>query len=710
MNLFSAIFLVLLIPSSLAQLSQTETRILFQVQKLLEYPQVLQGWNNWTNFCFLPPSPSLKIVCSNGRVTELTVIGNRTSPSSHSSEPFQALSGTFSTDSFFTVLTKLSSLKVLSLVSLGLWGTIPEKINRFSSLEILNISSNFISGEIPDSISSMRNLKSVVFADNLLSGNIPDLTSLSSLEEVNFDGNKLGPEFPSIGNNIVKIILRKNSIRSQIPLDLSNFEKLQILDVSLNNLIGRIPNSIFSLPSLHYLNLSSNKFSGNLSMNSPCSSSSSLNYVDISHNFLVGKLPSCMVKSKAKMLYSWNCFSKKSLKDEQHSLSYCKRDAALAVKPPNRKVEKGSSMKLGLVLVIVGGVVGIACVLALIIVFILWKSKPERLNHNMGGSVAHKFSEKSNMNARHVPQTMRLGTHGQPPYNIFTEEEIEDATNNFDQSNLIGEGSQGQIYKGWLRNGSVVLINCIKIKQKGLPHSIMQQLDVLQNLRHRHMVSVLGHCLITHQDPPQVTCTVFIVHEYISNVSLRDQLTDGKKKDMLKWPQRMAISIGIARGVQFLHTGVAPGVFGNNLKIENILLDDSLNAKVSGYRIPLPSKSTVNEESDAEKEDIYQLGVILLEVITGRQITSSSEVEQLKDELERSSSEPPSSILRSTIDPSLRGSYAYESMNTAVQITINCLSKISSKRPSIEDVLWNLQYSMQVQESWTSSGNLSTKF
>lgn len=233
------------------------------------------------------------------------------------------------------------------------------------------------------------------------------------------------------------------------------------------------------------------------------------------------------------------------------------------------------------------------------------------------------------------------------------------------------------------------------------------------------MVSVLGHCIITHQDPPQVTSTVFIVLEYISNVTLRDQLTDGKKKEILKWPQRMAISIGIARGVQFLHTGVAPGIFGNNLKIENILLDDSLNAKVSGYRIPLPSKSTVNEQSatnqiastsNAEKEDIYQLGVILLEVITGTQITSSSDVEQLKDELERGSSEAPSTILRSAIDPSLRGSYAYESMSTAVQITINCLSKVSSTRPSIEDVLWNLQYSMQVQENWTSSGNLSTKF
>jgi len=66
--------------------------------------------------------------------------------------------------------------------------------------------------------------------------------------------------------------------------------------------------------------------------------------------------------------------------------------------------------------------------------------------------------------------------------------------------------------------------------------------------------------------------------------------TDGRKREMLKWPQRMAMSIGIARGVQFLHTGVAPGIYGNNLKIQNILLDDSLNTKVSRYSIPLPSK------------------------------------------------------------------------------------------------------------------------
>lgn len=386
-SLFPTIILLLLVPTSKAQLPQTETRILFQIQKLLEYPQVLKDWTNWTNFCFLPPSTSLKIICSNGHVTELTIIGNKTSPSSHSSKPFQALSGTFSTDSFFTVVTKLSNLKVLSLASLGLWGPLPGKINRFWNLEVLNISSNFISGEIPSSISSMKNLKSLVLADNLFNGNIPDLKKLTLLEEINFDGNKLGPDFPSIGNNLVNIILRNNLIRSQIPSQLVKFDKLHVFDISSNNFFGKIPKFMFSLPSLKYLNLSSNKFSSNLSLNLACGSS--LTYVDISHNFLVGKLPSCVMSSKAKVIYSWNCFSTTK---QQHLSSYCKKDAALAVKPPGKKVKKESNMKLGIVLVIIGGVVGVACLLALIIVFILWKSKSER-------SVAHKLSEKSNIDA-----------------------------------------------------------------------------------------------------------------------------------------------------------------------------------------------------------------------------------------------------------------------------------------------------------------------
>lgn len=65
--------------------------------------------------------------------------------------------------------------------------------------------------------------------------------------------------------------------------------------------------------------------------------------------------------------------------------------------------------------------------------------------------------------------------------------------------------------------------------------------------------------------------------------------------------------------------------------------------------------------------------------------------------------------LKEVADSSIRGTYAYESMKTAAQIAVNCLNEDARERPSIEDVLWNMQYSVQVQEGWNSSGNLSTK-
>nr|AMM42855.1 LRR-RLK [Vernicia fordii] len=721
--LFPLLILLILAPVSIGQLVPSETIILFQVQKFLEYPQVLQGWTNWTNFCYLPPSPSLKIVCSNSHVTELTVIGNKTSPV-HSLKPITSqnfavskltLSKNFSIDAFFTVLTKLSNLKVLSLVSLGLWGPFPAKISRFWSLQVLNVSSNFIYGEIPQNIVSLKNLSSLILADNLLNGSFPDLKSLKQLQEVNLGGNNLGPNFPSLGNSLVIIILSNNSLRSVIPSGIKNLNQLQQLDISSNKLIGPIPSALFSLPSIQYLDLAQNQLSGALPTNISCNSK--LKFVDISHNLLIGKLPSCIASNSPNrtVISSWNCLSGGKNYSFQHPFSFCHKEA-LAVKPPESEKQK-STIKLGLMLGIIGAVVGIAGVLGLLILVIVRRSQTS--SGNFDKSIADKLSVRnspiSTIDSRRVPQTMRSATIGLPPYRVFTLEEIEDATSNFDTMNFMGHGYQGQLYKGWLRDGLMVLIKCVKLKQKNLPQSLVQHMEVLSKLRHLHLVSVLGHCIVTYQDHPRTaSSTVFLVLEQISNGSLQDYLKDWRKKDVLKWPQRMAITIGIARGIQFLHTGVAPAIFGNNIKIENVLLDESLTAKLSNYNIPLPSK--VGSESplygqdsiNAEKEDVYQLGVILVQVITGKIVTSPSELEELKIQLEKGLAESPLK-LQAMVDPSTRGTFAYESLRTTVKITINCISKELSNRPSIEDVLWNLQYSNQVQEGWTSSGNLGTQ-
>lgn len=381
------VIFLLFVPVSIAQLSSSERRILFQVQQLLEYPQVLQGWNNWTNFCFLPQSPSLVVSCSGNHITELTIVGNKTYPFKISKpsikslpNPQITLSQGFSIDSFFTVLTKLSNLKKLSLVSLGLWGHLPTKIDRFNSLEILNISSNFISGTIPPSIASFKNLKSLVLADNLFNGSIPDLKSLAVLEELDLSDNPLGPKFPSLSPSLVRINFRNMSLRSQIPPFLNRFNRLQVLDVSSNQLQGPIPSYLFSLTSIQYLNLGKNQLSGALQPNLSCHES--LNLVDVSSNLLIGRLPSCLGSNSRirTVIIMLNCLSNTNSK-YQRPQSFCQKQA-LAVDPPavkrKQKQNQQSTVKLSLVLGILGGVVATVCLLGFLILFMFRRLERNR--------------------------------------------------------------------------------------------------------------------------------------------------------------------------------------------------------------------------------------------------------------------------------------------------------------------------------------------
>ncbi|KAL8137687.1 hypothetical protein V2J09_003688 [Rumex salicifolius] len=666
------------LPRSDAQLSSSESRILLQIQQHLEYPEALKGWSLWTNFCYLPYSSSVIVVCSNSHVSELTIIGNKNSSQTLKkggafSVSQQSLSTNFSIDSLFTDVTKLSGLKKLSLVSLGIWGPFPDKISRLSSLEVLNFTSNFIYGGVPASIASLKILKSLVLFSNLINGSVPDLTGLNSLQELDLGSNRIGPEFPSLGANLVYIKLQNNSLRSEIPSQLSKLTHLQWIDVSSNHLVGPVPSSLFSLPALWYLNLAGNQLTGAISKKTTCGGK--LWIVDISNNLLSGKLPSCLgsKSSNKNVLTSWNCLS--GVK-QQHAVSYCQIQA-IAVKPPSKKGHKkndnhsDSTLKLGIMIAVIAAIVVIGGV------------EEKRVNRGpkeddkQAGFSKYVYSHHSalckfkvlnvvlvKLVAEYMPRTLRMPALSLPTFHDFTLEELEEATNGFDPVNIVrDEGSQGQLYKGVLRSGSEVLIKSIKLKGKHSLKSLKQHMEVISQLRHQNLVSVIGHCIVASQERNNKGGTIFVVLEHVPNGSLREHLTDWRRKDRLKWPQRMTISMGIARGIHFLHTGITPRLYGNDLSIERILLDESLTPKVGSYKISLPSK------------------------------------------LERSLGES-AAVLQQAVDTSLKGTFAYQSLRTAVEITINCLNKDPSMRPPMEDVLWYLQYSIQVQQSWTSSGNL----
>lgn len=718
---FGALILAGFLPGSTAQINPSESRILLQLQQYLEYPDSLKSWNKWTDFCYLPSSSSVTVVCSNGHVTELTVTGNKTSPS-QSPKPStsgkfvvseQTLSQKFSIDSLFTDLAKLPSLKKLSFVSLGLWGHLPPKISRLQSLELLNISSNFIFGEIPQKISSLKSLKYLVLADNLINGTVPDLSGLKDLQEVDLSNNNIGPDFPTLGTSLLSIILRNNSLRTQIPSQIKHISGLQWLDASSNHLIGPLPPFILSLPALWYLNLANNQLTGQLPKSTNCGKR--LWFVDVSRNLLVGNLPSCIGPESSKyrkVLSVWNCLSGSKF---QHPASFCQTEA-LAVIPPAKESDgkkQDSGIKIGIIFGIIGGIVLLAGTVGLLLCIICKRRSSDAGSYKYDKSVGGKTSTRPSpiVDLKYVQRSTRIPTIGLPTYYDFTLAELEEATNNFDQVNLVATGSERQAYKGLLPSGSAVLVRCIKVKDKHSSKSLKQHMEVISHLRNQNLVSVLGHCVVTYQDRHKGS-TVFIVFEHVTNGSLREHLTDWRRKDKLKWPQRLTISMGIARGVHFLHTGMVPGVFGNDLKIENVLLDESLTPKVSNYRIPLPFKvETPNGEqastsANPDKEDIHNLGVILLELLTGRQITSENQLDELKSELERSLTESASS-LQHAVDLSMRGTYAYQSLKTAVEITLTCLSKELRRRPPMEDVLWHLEYSVKAQQAWTTSGNLA---
>eukprot|EP01018_Ginkgo_biloba_P031832 Gb_33904 [translate_table: standard] len=763
-------FLILLSLPVSQQLQSSQTQTLLRLQKLLEFPKAMDGLSNATDFCKLSPSSSLTVVCNGNTITQLQIVGDKPSPSITKlkknvffSVSNQTLSPAFSVDSFFTTLTKLYSLKSVCLVSLGIWGSLPSKLDRLSSLEILNISSNFLYGTIPQQLSSMRNIRTFILDNNMvngtvpdwfsalpslallslknnwltgnlppsfssmqalrvlvlsgnnLSGNVPDLSASENLQVLNLEGNRLGPEFPMLGRRLVVLVLSKNKFRCQLPLYLGTFKQLQYLDISFNALVGLPLPSLFSLPATRYLNLAGNALDGSLPRNLSCSAS--LGFVDLSSNFMTGKLPSCLISNSSKraVKFGRNCLATKL--QPQHNSSYCKHT------PVPKKTPR--THKIAIVIGIVGGIVVLLALVLLLLVLLRRSKYKKAIKKYPPGKLAPEnastgISSDILANARYISQTMKLGAHGLPHYRPFALEELEEATNNFNQSAFLGEGSHGKLYRGRLEDGTLVAIRCLKLERKQSIQNLKLHLELLSKLRHQHLVSLLGHCIDYAQDGSTVK-RVFLIFEYVSNGTLKSHLSGNMPEEGLMWPQRLATVSGVARAIHFLHTGVVPSIFHNNLKITNILLDQNHIAKVSDYGLPISTEDIIEFEAKVEshkvaqnesiflgrrkltdKVDIYNFGLILLETIIGRSPTIQGQGEDKVHEMVNLVSDQDSRRL--VVDPAIISTCVEESLATVIAITAKCISKDPVDRPSMEDVLWNLQYAAQVQD--TSVGNL----
>eukprot|EP00257_Ricinus_communis_P019202 XP_015578122.1 probable inactive leucine-rich repeat receptor-like protein kinase At3g03770 [Ricinus communis] len=751
-NWFLILFLswAFLIPRT-HELQTYQYQLLLQVRKHLEYPSQLDIWGSYSGEpCNLPSTLYMSIICKDNVITELKIKGDKivkVSDFNGFAIPGPTLSQSFSIDSLVTTLARLTSLRVVSLVSLGIWGPLPDKIHRLYSLEFLDLSSNFLFGSVPPQIARLVKLNSLVldgnyfngsipdwldslsnltvlslknnrfkgqfpssicristltdiaFCHNQLTGTLPDLSALTSLHVLDLRENNLDSDLPTMPKGLITILLSNNSFSGKIRAQFDQLSQLQHLDLSLNRLSGTPPSSLFSLPNIRYLNLASNMLSGSLPDHLSCGSN--LGFVDISTNKFIGGLPSCLgsMSNKRAIKFGGNCLSING--QYQHQEPYCEE--------ANIEAKQSRGRAVGTLVAVIGGAVLVMVLVALGVLFFCRRYSSRRtFEQNIFAKAVQDnaptaVSSEVLANARFISQTAKLGTQGAPVHRVFSFEELTEATNNFDSSTFMGEGSIGKIYRGRLENGTNVAIRSLTLLKKNSIQNLKVRLDLLSKLHHPHLVGLLGYCIDSCGLDDLSGIKVFLIYEYVSNGNYRAHLSETCPEKVLKWSHRLAILIGVAKAVHFLHTGVIPGTLNNRLKTNNILLDEHRIAKLSDYGMAVMTEEIEKLEVKAEtqksryrtnlEDDVYNFGFVLLESLVGPIVTGKGEAFLLNEMASFGSQDGR----RRIVDPVVLTTCSQESLSIVVSITSKCISPEPSSRPSFEDVLWNLQYAAQVQ-------------
>ncbi|XP_002964459.2 receptor-like serine/threonine-protein kinase ALE2 isoform X2 [Selaginella moellendorffii] len=306
----------------------------------------------------------------------------------------------------------------------------------------------------------------------------------------------------------------------------------------------------------------------------------------------------------------------------------------------------------------------------------------------------------------------------------FTLAEMTAATNNFNPSNVIGQGGFGRVYSGVLTDGTKIAVKVLIREDKQGDREFSAEVEMLSRLHHRNLVKLVGIC--TDDDMRS------LVYELIPNGSVDSHLHgDDKKIAPLSWEARLKIALGAARGLAYLHEDSYPRVIHRDFKSSNILLEDDFTPKVSDFGLAKAASEELTGHISTRvmgtfgyvapeyamtghllvKSDVYSYGVVLLELLSGRKPVDMSRA-QGQENLVTWARPLLTSLegLDFLADPDLRSSVAPENLARVAAIASMCVRPEVSQRPFMGEVVQALKLvcsDMDVEEGETSGASNS---
>ncbi|KAF2298993.1 hypothetical protein GH714_029587 [Hevea brasiliensis] len=606
----------------------------------------------------------------------------------------------------------------ISLQGKGLSGKVSPAVAELKCLSGLYLHYNSLSGEIPKELANLTELSDLYLNVNNLSGSIPpEIGGMASLQVLDLCCNQLtGPIPKEMGSlkRLTVLALQYNRLTYQIPASLGNLGMLRRLDLASNQLSGPIPPSVSNAPQLLLL--------------------------DIRNNSLSGMVPSALQRLKGGFQFAKNkdlcgvgfqtlraCTPFDTMNINQvepqgpitNSTTPRTIPAASAnFHTPCNKTNCSHSSKFPRIAIVAGVITATVMLIGtgfLIIFFI--RRKKQKIGNTSESSVGRLSTDQAKELHRGgaSPLVILEYSNGWDPFGdcrngigIFEDslnnfrfnlEEIESATQCFSEVNLLGKSSFSSVYKGILRDGSLVAVRSINITScKSEEDEFVKGLNLLTSLRHENLVRLRGFCCSRGRGE------CFLIYDFAPKGNLSKYLDiENGSNHVLDWSTRVSIINGIAKGIEYLHSSEAnrPATIHRRISVEKVLLDQQFNPMIADSGLPklladdivlsalkisaamgYLAPEYVTTGHFTEKSDIYAFGVIVLQILSGKQMLSN---------LMRVAA--ASCIYEGFIDTNLKGNFSESEAAKLAKLALACTQELPENRPTMGAAIQELNRS-----------------